>query len=104
MFPFFVIACTFIACGILYLCWKIVVGVVLLPVKIATAVSKSPTPEHDYFADDTNAIWLKGKENQYFRYDLTIDSKDNPAKYKQIDEMNAFLRKYGIEDKELVNV
>ena len=79
---------------------------ILLPIKIATTVSKSPTPEHDYFADDTDAIWIKGIEGQYFRYDLKIDSIDGPKKYEQITAMNEFIESYGIPEKgkELVNV
>jgi len=86
------------------LCWKITKGVVGLTSKIV--LPSTPPIEHDYFADDTNAIWLKGIDNRHFRFDLKIDSIDSPAKYEQIDKMNEFLNAYGIPEKgkELVNV
>ena len=37
-------------------CWKLIRSVLTLPFKIGTE-----TYEHDYFADDETAMWVKGK-------------------------------------------
>ena len=90
----FLSAIFIIVSGILIsLCWKVVKGVAGVTSKM---IGPSPLPVgHDYFSDDTGAIWLKGLEGQYFRYDLRVDSVESPAKYEQIDSMNEFLNAYG---------
>ena len=90
----FLSAIFIIVSGILIsLCWKVVKGVAGVTSKMI--LPSAPPLEPDYFSDDTDAIWLRGLEGQYFRYDLRVDSVDGPAKYDQIDSMNEFLNAYG---------
>ena len=80
------------------LCWKVAKGVAGLTSKM---IRPSPIPvAPDYFSDNTDAIWLKSHEGQYFRYDLRVDSIESPAKYDQIDSMSEFLNAYGRLGKE----
>ena len=100
----FLSAIFIIVSGILIsLCCQVVKGVVGLTSKVI--LPSAPPVEPDYFSDDSDAIWLKGLEGQYFRYDLRVDSVDGPSKYEQIDRMNEFLTAYGrpVKGYELIN-
>ena len=82
----FILAVSVLAvCYAISVCWKLIRFVLTLPFKIGTKPY-----EHDYFADDETAIWLKGKNGRYFRYDLRIDARDDARKEEQMDELKEF--------------
>ena len=78
-------------------CWKLIRSVLTLPFKIGTE-----TYEHDYFADDETAIWVKGKNGRYFRYGLEIGARNDASDDKQVDALNEFFAE-NVLDRESIN-
>ncbi len=93
MFIILTIAFTLILFAIIPIIWKLFKGMLLLPFKICFPTR--PT-EHDYYAEDSSAIWLEGANGRYFRYDLENDTES------QMDDLKEFYREH--KDKETVNV
>ena len=78
-------------------CWQLLRSILTLPFKVGTE-----TYEHDHFADDETAIWVKGKNGRYFRYDLEIGARNDAGYDEQVDALNEFFAEY-VSDRELTN-
>ena len=94
----FILAVSVLAvCYAISVCWKLIRFVLTLPFKIGTKPY-----EHDYFADDETAIWVKGKNGRYFRYDLEIGARNDAGYDEQVDALNEFFAEY-VLDRESTN-
>jgi len=84
----FTISCIILAT--ICICWKILgwmVSLLFMPFR-----SKDEY-EHDYFAEDQTAIWFKGTEGQYFKYDL---SKRDEERKSQDDDLHKFMDRHSL--------
>jgi len=93
MFAILTIAFTLILFAAIPIIWKLVKGVILLPFKIILGIfgiwCPAPATVRNYYAEDTSAIWVKGNNGRYFRYDLN-DSQNE----KQMDDLKEFSKEY----------
>lgn len=93
MFAILTIAFTLILFATIPIIWKLVKGVILLPFKIILGILgicySAPATIPNYYAEDTSAIWVKGTNGRYFRYDLN-DSQNE----KQMDDLKEFSKEY----------
>ena len=78
-------------------CWQLLRSILTLPSKVGTG-----TYEHDHFADDETAIWVRGKNGRYFRYDLEIGARNDAGYDEQVDALNEFFAK-NVLDSESTN-
>ena len=84
----FTISCIILAT--ICICWKILgwmVSLIFMPFR------SKDIYERDYFAEDETALWVKGNEGQYFRYDLTKEGSEEEA--QRID-LTRFMERHPI--------